>query len=88
MSDLYAHPAMPVADLTVQYDGETAHLEFSADPVRTYVVASTGLVQWTQLGTATPGQGGNYDFYDAEAGNAASRFYRVLDPVAIPSWPP
>jgi len=76
--DLYAHPAMPVADLTMQYDGEAAHLEFSADPVRTYVVeASTGLVQWTQLGTATPGQGGNYDFYDMDAGNATGRFYRV-----------
>ena len=76
--DLYAHPAMPVADLTIQYDGEAAHLEFSADPVRTYVVeASTGLLQWTQLGTATPGPGGNYDFYDLDAGNATSRFYRV-----------
>ena len=76
--DLYAHPATPVADLTLQYDGEAAHLEFSADPVRSYVVeASTGLVQWTPLGTATPGQGGNYDFYDMDAGNATGRFYRV-----------
>ncbi len=45
--DLYAHPARPVADLNVEYDGEAARLTFSADPARTYLVeASTDLAQW------------------------------------------
>jgi len=77
--DLYAHPAMPVTDLTISYDGEAAHLEFSADPARTYVIeASTDLQQWTQLGTAEPWERGSYDFYDTDSKNAAGRFYRVL----------
>ncbi len=46
--DLYAHPASPVTDLVVIEAGETAHLEFSADPTHTYVVqASTDLMNWT-----------------------------------------
>jgi hypothetical protein len=77
--DLYAHPAMPVADLAIQYDGEAAHLEFSADPTRTYVIeASADLEHWTELGTAEPWEGGSYDFHDTTPGSATSRFYRVL----------
>ncbi|MGO8675137.1 MAG: aryl-sulfate sulfotransferase [Limisphaerales bacterium] len=75
--DLYAHPAMPVSDLNIQYSDGVALLEFSGDPARTYVIqASADLEDWSELGTAQ-GEGGLYDFYDAEPENAGPRFYRV-----------
>jgi hypothetical protein len=80
--DLYAHPAMPVGDLNLYYDGGVPLLEFSADPARTYVVqASTDLEHWSELGAAEPEPGGLYDFYDFDdfaPEKASSRFYRVL----------
>jgi hypothetical protein len=80
--DLYAHPAMPVADLNLYYDGGVPLLEFSGDPARTYLIeASSDLRNWSVLGTAESESGGLYDFYDFDefaSENATSRFYRVL----------
>jgi len=79
MPDLYGHPAMPVADLNVLYDGDSAHLEFSGDPVRTYAVeASTDLQNWTEIGTPEGDDDGNYDFDDAVPEEGANCYYRVV----------
>ncbi len=79
--DLYAHPAVPVADLAVNYAGGVPLLQFSADPVRTYVVqTSPDLKNWSVLGTAETEGGGLYDFYDTGAFTSATtlaRYYRV-----------
>lgn len=37
----------------------------------------TNREHWTEIGTAGPGEGGNYDFEDTNADNATSRYYRV-----------
>jgi arylsulfate sulfotransferase len=78
--DLYPHPPKPVASLFVSMQNLIPHLEFSADPVRTYIVqASTNLVNWTNIGTASPAPGtGDYDFDDLDASQYAARFYRVV----------
>ncbi|MGO9199493.1 MAG: aryl-sulfate sulfotransferase [Limisphaerales bacterium] len=79
--DLYAHPAMSVVDLSLYYDGGVPLLQFSADPARTYLVeVSSDLRAWSVLGTAEPGSGGLYDFYDFEdfgSGTSPTRYYRV-----------
>jgi hypothetical protein len=79
--DLYAHPAVPVADLTVSYSGGVPLLQFSADPVRTYLLeASSDLKNWSVLGAAQTEAGGLYDFYDVSgflSGTNSARYYRV-----------
>jgi hypothetical protein len=79
--DLYPHPAVPVADLTVSYSGGVPLLQFSADPARSYLVeTSSDLKNWSVLGAAQTEAGGLYDFYDVDAvtsGSAAARYYRV-----------
>jgi hypothetical protein len=42
------------------------------------VEASSDLVDWSQIGTATPGVNGNYDFDDTLPAGAPSRYYRVV----------
>ncbi|HEY5911011.1 MAG TPA: aryl-sulfate sulfotransferase [Verrucomicrobiae bacterium] len=78
--DLYGHPPAPVADLAVKSDTGAAHLQFSGDPARNYVVeTSTDLNHWTELGAAQAGEGGTYDFLDpAGAGGSAGHYYRVV----------
>jgi hypothetical protein len=79
--DLYAHPAMPVADLSVTYDSGLPFLQFSADDARTYVVeASTDLVDWEAIGTALEDDQASGDFYfeDNESSELPVRYYRVL----------
>jgi hypothetical protein len=78
--DLYAHPANPVTSFLVKNQGGAASVNFSADPVRSYVVqASPDLVNWTTIGSPTQnGNAGDYEFDDLEAGQIASRFYRVI----------
>jgi hypothetical protein len=79
--DLYAHPAMPVTDLNLYYNGGVPLLQFSADPARTYVVeVSSDLQNWSVLGTAKPETGGLYDVYDFEDFDSdapPARYYRV-----------
>ncbi|HVM49126.1 MAG TPA: aryl-sulfate sulfotransferase [Candidatus Acidoferrum sp.] len=76
--DLYGHPALPVADLTITCKNGLAGLEFSADDFRTYVVeASTNLADWEQLGTAVedPQNPGDFSFQSTQG---TGRYYRVL----------
>jgi len=79
--DLYAHPAIPVADLSVTCDSGLPFLQFSADDARTYVVeASTDLVDWEAVGTALEDDQVSGDFYfeDDESSELPVRYYRVL----------
>ena len=78
--DLYVHPAEPVADLTVNDQGQIPVLEFSADPARNYLIqASTDLTNWTTVGTPVQEGGiGEYDFEDLNADQFTTRFYRVV----------
>ena len=78
--DLYAHPAQPVAALTVTSQSQIPRLEFSADPARNYLIqASTDLINWTTIGTPLQEGGtGDYEFEDLYANQFATRFYRVV----------
>lgn len=78
--DLYAHPALPVTDLTVSATNGVRNLEFSADPTHSYVIqASTDLTNWTTIGTAAQQGGpGDFDFQDSSADQYTTRFYRVV----------
>jgi arylsulfate sulfotransferase len=78
--DLYSHAANPVTDLVVSDVNRMPRLEFSADPVRTYIVqASTDLANWTAIGPAVEEGGvGNFEFNDLNAGHFKARFYRVV----------
>lgn len=81
IADLYAHPPMPVQDLTVATSSGGPLLQFSADPTRTYTVqSSTDLLQWQNLGTPSAGTlPDTFVFQDATANSlAAARFYRVV----------
>jgi len=78
--DLYAHPAKPVADLSVTYADGAPLLEFSADDTRTYVIeASTNLVDWEAIGVAMESEGntGDYIFEDDQPIESPTRYYRV-----------
>ena len=79
--DLYAHPAKPVADLSVTCEDGPALLEFSADDTRTYVVeASTNLVDWEAIGVASEDeeQRGDFSFEDDKVGGSSACYYRVV----------
>ena len=78
--DLYAHPANPVTDLAAQFADGLPVLQFSADPVRTYLIqASDDLVNWFDLG-APVADDDNGDFsFQVETGEGVSaQFYRVV----------
>jgi arylsulfate sulfotransferase len=79
--DLYAHPAKPVADLSVTCENGLALLEFSADDTRTYVVeASTNLVGWETIGVAVEDeqQSGDFSFEDDQSNEPVACYYRVV----------
>ena len=79
--DLYAHPAQPVADLSVTLEYGPPFLQFSADDTRTYVIqASTNLVDWEAIGAALEDeqQSGDFSFADVGAEALPVRYYRVL----------
>ncbi len=78
--DLYAHPAAPVVDLTVNEEDAIPLLQFSADPAHSYIVqASTDLTSWTTIGTPVEeGGAGEYEFYDLNASQLTARFYRIV----------
>jgi hypothetical protein len=78
--DLYVHPPVPVNNLIVTYANKLPHLEFAADPTRTYLVqASTDLKTWTTIGSPVQNDtSGDFDFYDLYALQFSSRYYRVV----------
>lgn len=78
--DLYAHPAEPVADLAISDGNQLPVLEFSADPVRSYLIqTSTDLTNWTTLGAPLQEGGvGDFNFYDLGANQFTNRFYRAV----------
>jgi hypothetical protein len=78
--DLYAHPAVAVADFALSYANQTPRLQFSADPFLTYSIqASTDLTNWATLGSPVQEGGpGEYDFQDLTADPSTPRFYRVV----------
>jgi hypothetical protein len=78
--DLYAHPAMPVADLALDLQNVSPSLTFSANSTHVYLIqTSTNLTSWATIGTAVPEAGtGNYDFTDNSESQPSSRFYRIV----------
>lgn len=83
ISDLYAHPAQPVTDLSVNVENGVAHVRFSADPFRTYTIeTTTNLVDgesWEPVADAELDADGNCDFQEqAPADSDEQRFYRIL----------
>jgi arylsulfate sulfotransferase len=78
--DLYAHPSVPVANLTVSQANQIPLLEFSADPTLSYVIqASTDLTNWTTIGAPIEEDYvGDFDFEDLDASQFPARFYRVV----------
>jgi arylsulfate sulfotransferase len=81
ISDLYAHPPQPVADLSAIHTNGAARLAFSADNARSYIIqASTNLVNWQAVGAASEvlAQSGNFAFEESSPGGQPARFYRVV----------
>ncbi|HEV2693167.1 MAG TPA: aryl-sulfate sulfotransferase [Verrucomicrobiae bacterium] len=78
--DLYTHPAMPVADLTIGLQDSSPSLTFSANSTHVYLVqSSTNLTDWATCGTAVQqGTPGNFNYTDNDDGQSTSRFYRVV----------
>ena len=79
--DLYAHPARPVADLTVTCQDGTPLLQFSADDTLTHIVeASTNLVDWETIGVPEEDEErlGDFSFEDDQASEFPGRCYRVV----------
>jgi hypothetical protein len=57
------------------------NLNFSGDTNAAYTVwATTNLLNWVNLGTATESPPGQYQFIDQTATNSAQRFYRLSAP--------
>jgi arylsulfate sulfotransferase len=78
--DLYGHLAVPVPDLTVQFEDGSPLLQFTADPARTYTVQSSAdLVNWSELGEPIPDDAdGDFSFTDDSSEGLATRYYRVM----------
>ncbi len=79
--DLYAHPATPVADLSVTFENGVPFLVFSADDARTYLIEdSTNLLDWETLGTPSEDeqQNGDYTFEDDQPNESPAHYYRVV----------
>ena len=80
IADLYAHPALPVADLRVSELGGTSVMQFTGDPAHSYEVqGSADLVNWNDLGPAVLNDTtGLFQFEDADQGDYPARYYRVV----------
>ncbi len=78
--DFYAHPAEPVTGLVISEQKQIPYLEFFADPTHSYIIqSSTDLANWTTIGTAEQEDSyGDFGFNDIDAGQFATRFYRVV----------
>jgi hypothetical protein len=76
--DLYGHLLKPIDDLTVKFKNGTPSLEFSADQTKAYAIeASNDLINWSEIGVATPDpESAAFNFNDPQL-NASARFYRV-----------
>jgi hypothetical protein len=75
--DLYGHLPQPVADLTLEYQNGTSHLQFSADTTRTYLVqAASDLHNWQSLGNAVEAVDGTFKFDDPS--NSLTKYYRIV----------
>jgi hypothetical protein len=58
--------------------GGSLSLSFHGDSNATYRVwATTNLLNWENIGTATEPNPGQYEFIDAAAANWSQRFYRM-----------
>jgi len=67
--------------LGVTVSGGQATISFAGIPGCTYSIqASTNLVNWTVIGTATAGQSGLFQFTDINAGQYPARYYRTSVP--------
>jgi hypothetical protein len=65
-----------VVGVSVASDG-SATVRFAGIPGVSYVIdASTDLVHWDTMGSATAGANGLFEFVDPQAGNYTSRYYR------------
>jgi hypothetical protein len=61
------------------------HIEFEGIEGETYVIqASSDLVHWTTLGSVTADDQGTVIFDDTAAGEARTRFYRIVEPAPDP----
>jgi arylsulfate sulfotransferase len=79
--DLYAHAALPIANLSVTIQGGVPLLEFSADDTRAYLIeASANLIDWERIGTPVedPESPGDFQFPDGAASAFPARYYRVV----------
>jgi hypothetical protein len=77
---LVAHPDIRLQASTGNRPG-CVRLEFQGVAGRHYIVeASTNLVDWEAVGTATVQADGAFEFEDDEAAKHQSRFYRVIVP--------
>jgi hypothetical protein len=66
---------------TVNYGNGSFNLNFSGDTNAAYTVwATTNLLDWVNLGTATESPPGQYQFIDQTATNWSQRFYRLSAP--------
>ena len=77
--DLYGHPPVPVADLTIQYNAGAPLLQFTADPALAYVVQSSDdLLNWRDIGApVSDDTHGDFSFLDQANNGLANRFYRL-----------
>jgi arylsulfate sulfotransferase len=77
--DLYSVLPMPVQDLTVQFNQDTALLQFTGRPTGSYAVqASNDLANWEEIGTATNTGDGEFSYTDLGASPDLPRYYRVM----------
>ena len=65
--------------LHAQISNGKAHLQFSGDRARNYVVeASSDLVHWKRIGTAHHKGNGRFEFSDDSGGDLSPRLYRIV----------
>jgi hypothetical protein len=77
-----AIPSAPqLANPSWNSGGGSFDLNFSGSSNATYSVwASTNLMDWTWIGTASEGNPGQYLFMDTSGNNLPQRFYRIAAP--------
>jgi hypothetical protein len=67
--------------LSYKQSGSQWDLKFTGTPGQTYKIqASTNLVDWTTIGTATDLGGGNFEFVDPDWKSRNTGFYRIVQP--------
>jgi hypothetical protein len=75
----YAVPPQPAVQLAMPSANQFV-LTITGVTGHSYAIqASQDLVNWTVIGTVTPGAGGSVAFTDSNAAGYPSRFYRTLD---------